>query len=176
MATINGANGDPLASMVIDPLAHPITIGTNDDHNWRQWQSPLVINGSNKMAPFHGDGMVKTSNRSWWHQWWPMATVAPMAFMAPMTIPRRQWRSIGHIMAIMYQWRQWCHSHHCCHWHHFFKETRIKFRFYWQSMIKYELINAHAMTSGFDGVYCLDLGYHWVTIGLPLFDGCIVMF
>ena len=37
MATINGANGDPLAPMVMDvmaPMEHPIAIGSNGDHHW----------------------------------------------------------------------------------------------------------------------------------------------
>jgi hypothetical protein len=49
MVTKNGANGDPLAPMVIDvmaPMEHPIAIGTNGDHHCIQWQSPLVINGA----------------------------------------------------------------------------------------------------------------------------------
>ena len=49
MVTKNGANGDPLAPMVMDvmaPMEHPITIGTNGDHHWIQWRSPLVINGA----------------------------------------------------------------------------------------------------------------------------------
>ena len=44
MVTKNGANGDPLAPMVMDvmaPMGHPIAIGTNGDHHWIQWRSPL---------------------------------------------------------------------------------------------------------------------------------------
>ena len=35
----NGANSDLLVPMVMDqmaPMAHPIAIGTNDDHHWHQ--------------------------------------------------------------------------------------------------------------------------------------------
>jgi hypothetical protein len=45
----NGANGDPMAPMVMDVMAtmeHPIAIGTNGDHHWIQLRSPLVINGA----------------------------------------------------------------------------------------------------------------------------------
>ena len=74
LAPINGANGDPLVPMVMnlmEPKVHPIAIGTNGDHHWCQWRSPLVIIGSNKMdplAPFSGDVTSTTANDSQWHQ------------------------------------------------------------------------------------------------------------
>jgi hypothetical protein len=63
---------------VMAPMEHPIAIGTNGDHHWIQWRSPLVIDGAIKMAPLamcDGDVQVEVSNerggQQWrqWHHW-----------------------------------------------------------------------------------------------------------